>query len=75
MDWIIDGKINLTRIAADAKYHRLTIIDALVGAGLARRDGEQFADYIIAEAAGATDGETPDDMISDEGHRRLSLSR
>ena len=73
--WMIDDRIDLTAICKQARWHRLSIIDALVAANLPRSDAEAFADFAICEMAQSEGGicdHRPEDEVTDEQWERLS---
>jgi hypothetical protein len=74
MDWIIDGKINLTKTMEQAGWSLALGIEALMAIGLSYRDAQDFAHFAISEKAIVRDeDEKPEDFVSDAQWARLSL--
>jgi hypothetical protein len=78
MQWLIDGRINLSAICADASWHRGTILDSLRGYGLPPDDAEAYTAFACAEYAtehGGTADMRPQEYLSDSQWERLSLNK
>lgn len=78
MGYKIDRKIDLTGICVAANWHLQSVIEALVGAGVERRDAECFAAFAFAdfalECGGDCDGD-PSDELTAEQWERLSFEK
>ena len=70
-EWLVDGRVRLDEVAADADWNRLAIIRGLEAEGLAASDAEAYADFIISEAAEVSDTR-PEDCVTDAQWDRLS---
>ena len=74
MDWVIDGKQNLTKTAEKAGWHHGTTVAALVAEGIERRDAEAFTCFVFSDSAEVADC-APEEYLDDGLWGRLSLAR
>jgi len=75
MDWMIDGEISSSEICRQEHWHLASVIGALQAQGLPRGDAEAFAAFAFRDKSGMQDGETAEDMVTDEQRARLTLKR
>lgn len=72
MLWVIDDTVDLTGACERASWHLGSAIDALVTAGLPRRDAEAYVEFAFSDHA-VYDDQRPQECLSDEQWNRLTV--
>jgi hypothetical protein len=73
MNWMIDGKINLTETCEKHNWHLGSVQGALQEQGLTYRDAEAYAHFAFANVAVVADYDA-DECLTSEQHERLSAA-
>ena len=68
--WVIDDRIDLTKILEDEEWHLSSVIAALKLAGLTQEDAEAFAAFAFADKAESRDADLELSVVQD---RRLEF--
>lgn len=72
MIWMLDDSIELEKVAAEAEWHRATMIERLIAEGLSREDADSYTAFVFADRAKVADA-PPEFFVTDDQWDRLTL--